>query len=219
MGYAPWSYSGLTAFETCPRRFYLTKVARKVKEPPTEATIWGNKVHKALEERAKGTKALPKDMRHYEKYTKKILNRDGKKIVEAKLAVTAKMRPTDFFAKDAWCRGIVDLGIVNDEAALLLDWKTGKRKPGSDQLKLMACLGFAHYPWIDRVVTGFIWLKEKKFDRDEFHREQLPEMWSDFMPRVDRLSRAYEEDKWVPRPSGLCKNWCPVGDHCEFCGV
>ena len=41
----PWSYSSLTSYETCPRRYDLVRNKRVVKEPPTEATIWGNKVH------------------------------------------------------------------------------------------------------------------------------------------------------------------------------
>ena len=58
-----WSYSALTAFETCPRRFELTRVTRQVKEPQTEATIWGNEVHKALELFAKDGKPLPKNLK------------------------------------------------------------------------------------------------------------------------------------------------------------
>jgi hypothetical protein len=52
-----------------------------------------------------------------------------------------------------------------------------------------------------------------------FTREQLPEIWNEFLPRLSRVAAAYEDDKWLPKPSGLCKNWCPVGQSlCEFCG-
>ena len=111
----------------------------------------------------------------------------------------------------------MDLGVVDDKKAALFDWKTGKRKPGSDQLQLMALLAFIHYPWIEKVVTGFIWLKEGKIDREKFTREQVPELWQDFLPRITRMERAYNESKWPARPSGLCKNWCYVKS-CEHCG-
>jgi hypothetical protein len=215
----PWSYSALTAFETCPRRFELTRVSKKVFEPQTEATIWGNKVHKALELFAKGTQPLPPDMEKYGRYVKKIMSYEGKRVIEERVALDKNLRPTKWMAKDVWVRGVIDIGVVGSERAYLLDWKTGKRKPDSDQLMLFAALAFAMYPWIDSVVTGFIWLKEHKFDKQLFTRDQLPEIWAEFLPRLSRVARAYEEDKWTPKPSGLCRNWCPVGKkHCEFCG-
>lgn len=215
----PWSYSALTAFETCPRRFELTRVTKQVMEPQTEATLWGNKVHKALELYAKGTKPLPPDMERYGRYVKKIMAYEGKRVVEERVALNKNLRPTTWMAKDVWVRGVIDIGVVGSERAYLLDWKTGKHKPDSDQLKLFAALAFAMYPWVDSVVTGFIWLKENKFDKEMFTRAQLPEIWAEFLPRLSRVARAYDENKWTPKPSGLCRNWCPVGKKlCEFCG-
>ena len=216
----PWSYSALTSYETCPRRYELTRVTRKVKEPQTEATLWGNEVHKALELFAKGEKPLPPELKQYERYVTKILSYEGKRVIEERIALDKNFRPTTWMAKDVWVRGIIDIGVVGSEKAYLLDWKTGKRKPDMDQLKLFAALAFAIYPWIDKVTTGFIWLKTKEFDKEVVTREQLPEIWNTFMPRLERLAVSYEENKWTPKPSGLCKNWCPVGrTNCEFCGV
>lgn len=215
-----WSYSALTAYETCPRRFQLTRVTKQVVEPQTEATIWGNKVHKALELFAKGEKPLPPDLQKYERYVKKILSYEGKRVVEERIALDKNFRPTKWMAKDVWVRGIIDIGVVGSEKAYLLDWKTGKRRPDSNQLKLFAALAFAIYPWVDKVTTGFIWLKSAEFDKEVFTRDQLPEIWDEFFPRLDRLAISYRDDKWTPKPSGLCKNWCPVGrSNCEFCGV
>jgi len=215
----PWSYSALTAFETCPRRFQLTRVTREVKEPQTEATMWGNKVHKALELYAKGEQALPQDFKKYQRYVDKILSREGKRVIEEKVALDKNLRPTTWMAKNVWVRGVIDIGVVGSEKAYLLDWKTGKRKMDSDQLMLFAALAFAMYPWIDKVTTGFIWLKEGKFDKEVFTRSQLTEIWGEFHPRLSRMAHAYAEDKWTPRPSGLCREWCPVGQKlCEFCG-
>jgi hypothetical protein len=195
-------------------------VTRKVKEPQTEATVWGNKVHKALEDFARSGKPLTPDMEKYAKYVNKILSYEGKKVVEERVALDRNFRQTTWMAKDVWVRGIIDIGVVGSEKAYLLDWKTGKRRPDSNQLKLFAALAFAMYPWIDKVVTGFIWLKSGEFDKEVFTRDQLPEIWNEFMPRLARVAIAYDQDKWTPKPSGLCKNWCPVGrQNCEFCGV
>ena len=45
-----WSYSSLRAFETCPWRYYLTRVSKEVIEPETEVLKWGNEVHKVFDE-------------------------------------------------------------------------------------------------------------------------------------------------------------------------
>ena len=216
----PWSYSALSAFETCPRRYQITRVTKEVLEKQHEASIWGNKVHKYLENYANHKTPLPEEMQKYAKYVDKIFTYEGKRIVEKRLAIDNNFKPTKWMAKNVWCRGIIDIGVIGSEKAYLLDWKTGKRKPNSDQLKLFAALAFAHYPWVDKVVCGFIWLKDYKFDKEYYTKDDLGEIWEEFLPRVQRLEIAFKEDKWPAKPSGLCKNWCPVGRKlCDFCGV
>ena len=73
----PWSYSALTAYETCPRRYWHTRVAKDVIEPETQALTWGNAVHKALELRAKENKPLPTGMEHWEPLIAKIIGAGG----------------------------------------------------------------------------------------------------------------------------------------------
>lgn len=215
-----WSYSALSSFETCPRRYYFTKVSKQVMEPQTEATMWGNKVHSALEKYAKREAALPEQMEKWGPYVDKIMSREGKPVIEQKMAINSSFHPTKWFAKDVWCRGIIDIGKVGERKAWLYDWKTGKHDPTTDQLKLFAGMAFAHFPWIEEVTTGFIWLKVGKFDKENFTRDQVQDIWAEFLPRTERLDVAFNENKWVPRPSGLCKKWCPVGRTlCEYCGV
>lgn len=214
-----WSHSVLNSYETCAWRHYLTKVAKTVKEPPSDAMNWGRRVHTSLEQRLKHGTALPTELRHYEKYAAKLLSFKGKRIIEEKMSIDKAFRPDTWFSKTVWCRSVIDFGVIGTDQALILDWKTGKRKPDFDQLKLFAGVAFAHYPWVDKVTTGFIWLKEKKWDQEKFTRSQVGDIWSDFLPRVKRLEQAYAEDRWPKKPSGLCREWCPVGQgNCEFCG-
>lgn len=215
----PWSYSGLTSFETCPKRYFHIKVAKDVDDSPGEAAIWGSTVHKYLEDRVKDGKPLPTAVAGYEKLVAPIINRDGDKLVEQQFSVDSNLNPTAWTSDTAWCRGIVDVGVLTGKRAVLLDWKTGKRKADSDQLKLFAGLAFAHYPQLEVVFTGFVWLKEGVVDKQKFTRDQVPTIWQEFVPRVARLERAYADDKFPPKPSGLCGRWCPVPKHkCEFSG-
>lgn len=214
-----WSYSSLTAFETCPYRYYVTRVTKQVVEPEGEAQKWGNYVHKAFEDRVNESKPLPDALAPYEGMVSALLSRPGTAVGEQQLAVTAGYEPTGWWDKDAWARCIIDLTLVNGKKAAVLDWKTGKRKPDSTQLMMSAGVIFSHYPEVERVATSFVWLKDDAIDRDLFTRTQVPEIWGSFIPRVRRLEIAFEKEKWPKKPSGLCRAWCPVGKTlCEHCG-
>lgn len=214
-----WSFSALSAFETCGLRYFKTRVSKEIVEPQTEATLWGNQVHKAFEDRFKNKAPLPDYMKAYEPLVSKLMLQHGVRLVEEQMAITKNFRPCEWRAKDAWVRAIVDFGIVGPKKALFIDWKTGKRKPDSTQLMLSAAIGFAHYPFLESITTGFFWFKDRKTDKETFTREQLPQLWGEFLPRVQRLEGAYADDKWHPKPSGLCAKWCPVPkSHCEYSG-
>lgn len=217
-----WSFSSLTSFETCAKRYYHIKVAKDVLDVPGDAATWGQQVHKHLEDRALTGTVLPQSLAHLEAVISPVLSAPGEPLVEHQMAVTRDLKPTGWFAKDAWCRGIVDLGVVtpSGRSALLLDWKTGKRKPENDQLMLFAGLSFAHRPELMKVQTAFVWLKDGKVDKKQFVRDDVPAIWQHFMPRVLRLERAYTEANFPPSPSGLCRKYCPVPrSKCQFSGT
>jgi PD-(D/E)XK nuclease superfamily len=214
-----WSYTSLTAYETCPKRYYLTRVSKEVREPQTTATTWGNAVHKAMELRVKDKTPLPSDMVQWAHIAAKLDTAVGQIHTEQKFTLDAHMRPTSWFADNAWLRCILDVTVDKGRSAAVLDYKTGKRKTDSDQMMLFAGVLMQTQPLIDKVSTAFIWLKDGKTDSKVFTRPQLPEIWGEFMPRVQRLEHAHEFNKWEARPSGLCREWCPVGKAlCAHCG-
>lgn len=214
-----WSYSSLTAFENCPRRFFLTRVAKTVVEPQTEATLHGNAVHKALEISVRDKTPLPAKYSTYTPLVDAVLSAVGAKHTELKFGLTRNLTPTGFFAGDVWCRGVLDLQVVNPGVVTVLDWKTGKPKPDADQLMLFAGAAFAHHPHAETVKTGYAWLAHNKLDTEVFARSDVPRIWGEFTPRVQRMEEAAKRNEYPPRPSGLCKAWCPVPKaKCEFSG-
>lgn len=216
-----WSYSSLSAFETCPKRYYLTKVSKEVKEPQTSATLWGNQVHKALELRITKHTPLPDGMQEFEPIAASVAAKaqGGKIEAEQKMALTKTFTPTSWFGKDVWVRGITDFTIIKNGTAFIGDWKTGKPNPESAQLRLTAAMTMHQKPYINKVINAFVWLKTGEVTHETFTREDIPAIWQDFMPRTQRLDEAMESGKFPARPSGLCRKWCPVGkDRCEHCG-
>lgn len=216
----PWSYSSLQSFETCPRRHHITKLAKLVKEPQTPALAWGNAVHGALEKAVLGTEGLGSRFKQYQPVVDKVLATPGQKIAERNFALTKSFKPTDYWASDAYVRGKADLTILREKSGILLDWKTGaKAKDDPSQLNLFAAVLLAEKPAFDYVYTGFVFLGADKIITKKVERAETAIIWQDFTRRVARLEHSAATDDWPPRPSGLCRAYCPVGKKlCEHCG-
>lgn len=214
-----WSYSSLQAFETCPWRWKLTKLDKVVSEPQTEATLHGNRVHKILELSIKGTQGLPQSYAYLQPIVSRIRASKVAVETERKVALRADFRETTYFAKDVWYRGVFDVRVPEPGKTVVLDWKTGKRKTDTDQLRLFAATEFAINPHVEIVETGYVWLQERKVDKETFSRKDSPDLWGDFLGRVQRIEHAIKTDSFPKKPSGLCRNYCPVGKaRCEYCG-
>jgi PD-(D/E)XK nuclease superfamily len=187
-----WSYSSIKTFDQCPKKYYHLRVAKDVEDIAGEAADYGTAVHEAAElQRLAGT-------RH----------------CEMKLAVTSPetgLKPTEFFAKDVWWRGIIDLAVVNDTKAVMVDYKTGKSARYADvkQLDLMAGALFAHFPKLERIKSALLFVVSDEVVRKVHVREQQEQYMSVFNPQLDRLEGALLSGVWNPKSGPLC-GWCPV---------
>lgn len=121
-----------------PAPFFLMRISKQVSEKQATVTQHGNEVHKALELYVGGKAALPEKYDNYRPVADKLAHTQGTKLLEHKFGLTKLLKPTEFFAKDVWVRGVLDVAIVKPEEVIVLDYKTGKRKIDNDQLKLSA---------------------------------------------------------------------------------
>lgn len=216
-----WSYSTLSSFETCPRRHNLTKITKEVVEGQSDAMAWGNKVHKALELRIKDRQPLPDTLASYEPFALSIetAGQGGMIQAEQKMALDRDFNPTGYFAKDVWARAITDVTIIKGDKGFVGDWKTGKPTPASAQLALCAAATWAYHPHLEKIVTSFVWLSQGTTTNEVYKRDELSAIWQRLMPRVTRLEQAIESGTFPPKPSGLCREWCPVPKRlCEHSG-
>jgi hypothetical protein len=69
---------------------------------------------------------------------------------------------------------------------------------------------FAHAPELRRVRAALVFLGHNATTQAEYDRDDLPEIWSEIMPRVRAMAKARQEREYPPRPSGLCKRYCAV---------
>jgi hypothetical protein len=211
----PWSFSSLNKFVTCPNQYCETKVLKNFKDEPGETALWGTYVHDCIEDAVNTGAAMPDNTKVYGPQIWSAMNGITGAKAEVELALDNKFEPCEW--DKAWVRGIIDLLKFDRDEALAIDWKLGKIKPDSKQLKLFALLVFYHYPQMNIVHTSFEWLQFKQHTRETFTRDQIPQLWEVFVGDLGQYARAFKTDTWQKRPSGLCKNYCAVTS-CEHNG-
>lgn len=209
----PWSYSSLTDFEGCPKRYNLVRVQKLAESQETEATRWGTEVHRALEMRIRDGTPLPETLAYLEPYAAKFDNKGA--FTELELALTKDLQPTTWDAPDVWWRGVIDVGVCDGKRAVLGDWKTGKPKNDHDQLKLFAAAYMTLHPEVESCRTLYIWLAHNKTTRKDIAHADVDGIWAEFRQRASRLENAFELDRWPAKPSGLCNGWCPCEGLCS----
>lgn len=206
----------MNTYFTCAKQYKLTYVTPVIPYQETEATIWGTEVHLALEEYCRDGKPLDEKYEPYKPYADKLLAQPGDKFFEKEMALDASLKPVGFNDESAVLRGIIDVLMVNGDKALVNDWKTGKVREDSDQLKLFALFVLQTFPNVKKVKTVYTWLKFGKTTTAVYTREDLPDIVQHFITKLNRIRTSYEQDKWLPKTSGLCNGWCGAEGHCEF---
>lgn len=211
------SYSSMKMYQNCPKRYYHQRIAKEVTDEGGEATIYGERLHKFLEERLRDDVELPAEAEAYAPLVHAVLRSvgDGALMVEQEMTLNRKLKPTGWWDADAWMRSKLDVLVLKGKKAIVLDWKTGKRRPDFDQLELFALQVFAHHGDVQEVSSGFIWLKDQAIDRNTYNRNNIGELWSNLLNKVSRIERSLRENDWPARPSGLCR-FCPAKHLCEF---
>jgi RecB family exonuclease len=209
------SYSSIKLFENCPLRYFYQRVAKSVVDEGGEASKHGERIHAYLEARLKKEADLPQEIATYEPLVKSVEKLGGELYIEHELVLSDLLVPTGWYAPDAWIRSILDILVIKGDEAIVMDWKTGKRKIDFFQLQLFAVQVFKHFPQVQKVKTSLIWLKTMEMDTEQYTRDQSNTMWQDVMGRIRRIEQALEHDNWPAKPSGLCR-YCPARHLCDF---
>ena len=214
MSVVPWSFSRIKSFEQCPKKFYHLKVAKDYKEPETEAMLYGTAVHEAAEEYIRDGKPLPPEYEYIKAPLDSLNMKQGEKLCEYEMGLTADLEPCGFWDDEVWYRGIADLVILDKEnkVAWVIDYKTSKSARYADkgQLELMALAIFKHFPDVETVRGGLLFVVCNELVRDKYYKEDEPDMWAKWMADFTRMEQAWKKDVWNAHQSGLCKRHCIV---------
>lgn len=210
----PWSYSGIKLFEQCPKKYYHLRVAKDYQEPTSEAMLYGTRFHEAAEFYIKEDRPLPEAFKFAKGALDSLRKIPGDKYCEYEMGLTENLEPCGFRDPNVWFRGIADLLIIDTakKEARVLDYKTGKSAKYADtgQLELMALAVFKHFPDVQRVKAGLLFVIANAFPKANYSLEQAPVLWQKWLRNHDRMKAAYAANTWSPRPSGLCRKHCVV---------
>lgn len=212
MSLAPWSFSKIKAFEQCPKQFYHEKILKEYPFVTTEAILYGSEFHKAAEDYIGAGVPLPKKFSYAQEMLDSLNAKRGEKLCEQKLGVTENLDPCGFYDDNVWFRGIADLIILDDDLAWVIDYKTGKSSRYADkgQLELMALSVFAHYPDVERVRAGLLFVVANDLIKDKYLELDKGKLWDKWIAKYTAMQTAADNSTWNPRPSGLCRKHCPV---------
>lgn len=234
----PQSHSSLSTFETCPRQYeakYILKL-ECMQFVETDATRWGNAVHRQQELYVpyllgdqRGSDELRKmwspELTHYktgvpmrsylpaaEWVAKRCEGGKRQPILEDKFGLSADGQAAPYVLRNGWVRGKIDVVLLGDEVADIIDWKTGKKKDDPKQLALSALLIFAAYPNVQKVNVGYAWLGDdgtSAIDKPTVYtRSDVQELYMSVRRRFAPLAQAYETGVFPAKTSGLCYGWC-----------
>jgi len=213
-----WSFSSLKQYTTCPRQYHEIRILKNYETSITEQMQYGTEVHKALEEYVRDGKPLPEFYQRFKPCVDTLLQIPGKKLTEYEMALDQEMNPIDFSNENRWVRGIADLVILDEPTAFVVDYKTGSsRYPDTKQLKLMALMIFAHFPEVQIVKGGLLFVLHNAFVTDDYHRKDINKHWESFDLDLRRLKHSMDTDTWHPIPNNFCRSYCAVKT-CEHNG-
>lgn len=206
-----WSYSSIKTFEQCPKKYFHLKIAKDVQDNPGTAAIYGTAVHTAAEEYVRDGTPIPEKFAYMRPIVERLEKLPGKKHCELELAVRKDLSPCGFSDPDAWWRGIIDLIVINDNRAWMVDYKTGKsaRYADTKQLDLMAGAVFAHFPNVLAIKSSLMFVVSGELIAKKHVLTERDQYMSVFNEQVENLEASLENGVWNPKSGPLC-GWCPV---------
>lgn len=210
-----WSYSALKDYINCPRQYHQVRIVKSYTKKITHQITYGKEVHKALEDYVREGKPLLKNYEVYKSALDALITAPGRKYPEHEMALTLDKQPCGFNDEGRWVRGIADLLIVDEDHAYIIDYKTGSDKyPDIKQLRLMALMVFAHFPEVNTIKVGLLFIVRGSFVDEAYERKDIDSLWDSFSDDLTRMKISMETDVWNPNPTPLC-GWCPV-QTCEY---
>ena len=206
-----WSYSSMSLFQQCPKKFYHIKVAKTIVEPTSWQMIYGLEAHKVAEDYVQDDVPIPEKFAFMKGALDTVKKYKGVIYCEHKMGVTDTQEACDFNADNVWWRGIADLLVVQGDRAKIIDYKTGQNKyADTKQLELLALAAFKHFPELKVINAGLLFVVHPAFIKQRYERDEIEHRWGKWKEKAEELGTAYTTNVWNPKQNFTCRSWCPV---------
>lgn len=204
--FIPISPTSLSTMNTCPRQFEAKYITKEVVFKETPATIWGNRAHKALEDGIKSGATPPAEFSFLQPYIAKFRSFDGIVMSETELAIDRDGNPCSW--RDRYLGGRADVVTIKGSHAFIGDLKTGKFKADNLQLSVLTKCLFANYPQVRTVTASLFYPHEHRLHTVNSKRDTVK--YTELEADIAHYEAVLEQDKFLPKPNGLCRAWCDV---------
>lgn len=218
-----WSYSRYTAHKQCPAKYRYQHIL-KLPEERSPALLRGGKIHELMARIMEGEEdhgVLKDIINGYPELKTEIqecvsLFRENGGGVEQQLAINNNWDKSQWFGRDTWCRGIIDLfvkDVFGKDHAYLVDWKTGKfsnynLKNYEEQLELFCAILFANDASI-KTITPVLFFLDAGIIYPNV-ADKIPRYKKNdkvILKWQERAMYMENDNAWTPTPNNLC-GWC-----------
>ena len=218
------SPTSIGTYLSCPLMFKEKYLLKKHPFVESEASRYGNRFHATAELRLLYDEPEAPEFLEFKPVFDSIRSLPGKLHAEVELAVNAAFEPCDM--KDYRNKELgnkIDVLVVDNDYARIIDWKTGKRYDDPLQIDINAVTVFSNFPQVNRIRARYLYTKTGEFGMTKnYYRtaayvtsgadEPLVNVRQGLRMHLLRMQNAFKEDRFRPNRNGLCKNFCPVHD-------
>jgi len=225
MKFSPYSFSKASTFYQCPYKFKL-KYIDKIKIPfeTNIALEKGKYIHSLIEHDIKNEKlkdfkfeiASEKDVQNFNQIFNNLQinplynyfkSKNGFTELGFSLKIQDKKIIPGKYDSDSLIRGYIDYLFIEDNKAIIIDWKTGKYKEDINEMQVIIYSVWAFLNFnIDIVETYFFFVEHSKYVKKTFKKEQLNELLKKILLYLRKIEKCNNFDK----------NISPLCNYCEF---
>jgi len=193
-----WSYSKLSLYEQCPRK-YKFRYVDSIKTPKAAAASRGTMIHEGVEDFLHDrAKTVPVEAVGFFTHIAEVKTHRPK--IEHKIGFDQNWKPIGW--EDAWGRSVIDAGYMKKRHAQIQEWKSGKiYDDHADQRRLYATLAYLVWPDIDRATIKTYYFDQGQIKTVTIEPEHVEAIQDDFSQRVYFM---HIDDVYAPRPSWAC---------------
>jgi CRISPR/Cas system-associated exonuclease Cas4 (RecB family) len=226
--YNPYSFSKVSLYNNCNRKFKYKYIDRIKVKTDTYHLEKGNYVHEVLEHLRTGGEV---DVSKYNLTAEQIAEIDvlidtfvqsefsktflypktDHVFTEIKFGIDTKLEVSDYDYRD---KNLLYLGAVDQvnfysDSLHVIDWKTGKVRNYTEQLRHYAMWALTQFPNVEKVITSYVFIEHNQSIDVIVTREELKKIHLELLSNIQTIET---DEQFFRKETPLC-DYCEYGHH------